>query len=195
MCLNPKAISEQAANIIEKYLLELRIEHEALLALCESPAEQNFMAAAIDYFGLRYDDHCKRGQAIFDRGGPANCGLFTLLVEPQVKINSFDASYRADFVFSLTRYARNGVPRIWGKMVIEIDGHDFHEKTKAQASRDKKRDRDFLSEGYVTMRFSGSDVFHRAFECVEEIFFYLDQIAEDVVISYEKRGDLLDLLI
>jgi hypothetical protein len=188
-------MSKQAADIIEGYLAELRTEHESLLAMCESPAEQNFMAAAIDYFGLRYNEHYKRGQATFDGVGPASCGLFTLLVEPQVDISSFDASYRADFVFSLTRYARNGVPRIWGKTVVEIDGHDFHEKTKSQASRDKKRDRDFLSEGYVTMRFSGSDVYHRTFECVEEVSFHLDRAANEVVKSYEERGDLLDLLI
>jgi len=190
-----KEISEQATSIIEDNLAELKAEHEILLSLCESPAEQNFLAAAISYFDLRYNEHFKRGQAVFDRGGPANCGLFTLLVQPQFEISSFTESYRADFVFSLTRYARNGVPRIWAKTVVEIDGHDFHEKTKFQASRDKKRDRDFLSEGYVTMRFSGSDIYHRPFECVEEVSFHLDRAAEEVVKLYNDRGDLLDLLI
>lgn len=190
-----KLNSEQATDSIKDYLTKLRAEYETFLALCESPAEQNFLAAVIEYFGLRYNENSKSGQAKFDSVTPACSGLFTLIVEPQVKIQSMDSSYRVDFVFSLMRFAKNGVPRFWGKTVVEIDGHEFHEKTKLQASRDKKRDRDILSEGFVTMRFSGSDVYHRAFECVEEIEFHLDRTANEVVNSHEDRGDLINLLL
>lgn len=43
-------------------------------------------------------------------------------------------------------------------VAVELDGHDFHERTKEQASRDKKRDRSLLSKGWTTIRFTGSDV-------------------------------------
>jgi very-short-patch-repair endonuclease len=44
------------------------------------------------------------------------------------------------------------------EMAVEIDGHDFHEKTKEQASYDKRRDRYFLTEGTPTVRYTGTDV-------------------------------------
>ena len=44
------------------------------------------------------------------------------------------------------------------KVAIECDGHEFHEKTKEQAAKDKKRDREFQKEGYVILRYTGSEI-------------------------------------
>jgi hypothetical protein len=44
------------------------------------------------------------------------------------------------------------------RLVIECDGHDFHEKTREQATKDKSRDRDLLNLGYPVMRFTGSEI-------------------------------------
>jgi very-short-patch-repair endonuclease len=41
---------------------------------------------------------------------------------------------------------------------IECDGHDFHEKTKEQVSKDKERDRVFQKTGALVLRYSGSDI-------------------------------------
>ena len=54
---------------------------------------------------------------------------------------------------------------------VECDGHDFHERTVQQASRDRARDRDMLKEGLSVVRFTGSDI-HRvidqcAIDCIE----------------------------
>lgn len=45
------------------------------------------------------------------------------------------------------------------KIVVECDGHDFHERTKEQARRDKQRDRHFQSRGFKVLRFTGSEIF------------------------------------
>lgn len=45
------------------------------------------------------------------------------------------------------------------KIVIECDGHEWHEKTKEQASKDKLRDRELQKMGYVVLRYSGSDLY------------------------------------
>jgi hypothetical protein len=45
------------------------------------------------------------------------------------------------------------------ELVVELDGHDFHERTKEQASRDKRRDRDLSAIGVPVIRFSGSDIY------------------------------------
>jgi very-short-patch-repair endonuclease len=52
---------------------------------------------------------------------------------------------------------------------IECDGHEFHEKTKEQAARDKRRDRDLLNIGIPTIRFTGSEIYENADECAREI--------------------------
>lgn len=54
-------------------------------------------------------------------------------------------------------------------IVIECDGHDFHEKTKEQAARDKKRDRYLQSMGFKVFRFSGSEIWKDPFTCAQEI--------------------------
>ena len=48
------------------------------------------------------------------------------------------------------------------KYAIECDGHEFHEKTKEQAARDKKRDNIIQSQGWKIFRFTGSEIWHDA---------------------------------
>lgn len=55
------------------------------------------------------------------------------------------------------------------KIVVECDGHDFHERTKEQAERDRSRDRQFQAEGFKVFRFTGSEIFRRATACAEEV--------------------------
>ncbi len=55
------------------------------------------------------------------------------------------------------------------KIAVEIDGHNFHEKTVKQSTRDKSRDRRLAGDGWTTLRFTGSEVFANATECVAEV--------------------------
>ena len=54
--------------------------------------------------------------------------------------------------------------------VIEIDGHEWHEKTKEQARADKEKDRAYLKNKFIPVRFAGSEVYHNAKRCVNELF-------------------------
>ena len=56
--------------------------------------------------------------------------------------------YRVDFF----------VKSPFGRVVIECDGHDFHERTKQQAAHDKKRDRYLQKEGYAVLHYTGSEI-------------------------------------
>lgn len=58
--------------------------------------------------------------------------------------------------------------------IVECDGHDFHEKTKEQVARDKKRDRYFQSLNMKVIRFSGSEIYKDPFACVDELNKILD---------------------
>lgn len=44
------------------------------------------------------------------------------------------------------------------EFIIECDGHDYHERTKEQAAHDKKRDRYFTENGYIVLRYTGSEI-------------------------------------
>lgn len=54
-------------------------------------------------------------------------------------------------------------------IVVECDGHEFHEKTKEQVERDNKRDRYLQQEGWRVFRFSGSEIHNDADKCVDEV--------------------------
>ncbi|MCL6455084.1 MAG: endonuclease domain-containing protein [Alicyclobacillus sp.] len=65
------------------------------------------------------------------------------------------------------------------KIVIECDGHEFHEKTKEQAARDKKRDRYLASQGYTVLRYTGSEIVKNPAQIIDDIMPLIDpDIAE-----------------
>lgn len=72
--------------------------------------------------------------------------------------------YTADFVVILNAAQDVKQPPI----IVECDGHDFHEKTKEQAQHDKKRDRELQRLGYKVYRFTGSEIFRTCGACVLE---------------------------
>jgi very-short-patch-repair endonuclease len=74
------------------------------------------------------------------------------------------ASYRIDFLLMSDGVA-NGV-----MLAIECDGHEWHERTKQQASADRARDRELLRRGLPVIRFTGSDITYDATRCAVEVF-------------------------
>lgn len=102
-------------------------------------------------------------------------------IESQIEVGR----YRLDFV--VVGYGfETGKPYLLG---IECDGHDFHEKTKAQAARDKSRDRRMMSAGIPTLRFTGSEIWRDAGACAEEVFSYFQaKWQEELEISLDKHS-------
>ena len=82
------------------------------------------------------------------------------LLVPQASI----LGYRMDFLMLF----HLGGGQYW-RACIECDGHAFHEKTKAQVSRDKARDRAIAAEGVTIFRFSGSEIYRGSVACAAEI--------------------------
>jgi len=54
-------------------------------------------------------------------------------------------------------------------VVVECDGHDFHERTPDQASRDNRRDRNLQRLGIPVLRFTATDVLRNSTDVVREI--------------------------
>jgi very-short-patch-repair endonuclease len=70
-------------------------------------------------------------------------------------------TYKADFVVLRKDHDL--------RLVVEIDGHDFHEKTRSQVAKDKARERAIVRAGYTVLRFTGSEVVRNPRKCVEEV--------------------------
>jgi very-short-patch-repair endonuclease len=80
-------------------------------------------------------------------------------------------SYRADFAMFGSGYDTS--TGLWVKaqpVAIECDGHDFHEKTKQQAMRDKKRDRAIQISGLKILRYTGAEIHADPIGCAKEAF-------------------------
>ena len=83
-----------------------------------------------------------------------------VLIAPQVQIGKYRVDFVARYIYGLDGAAG---------LIVECDGHEFHEKTKEQAARDKARDRFFASCGYRVMRFTGSEIWANPIACAEQV--------------------------
>lgn len=90
-----------------------------------------------------------------------------------------EGKYRADFL--LTAMFEHSKKPLY--IIIECDGHDFHERTKEQAARDRRRDRDMTAAGFKVFRFTGSEIFRDADRCAAEVETFLRAT------EYEQRKD------
>ena len=54
-------------------------------------------------------------------------------------------------------------------LVVEVDGHAWHEKTQEQVQRDKARDRDLVGAGWCVVRFTAREVFADAVGCARQV--------------------------
>ena len=86
----------------------------------------------------------------------------------QPEIETGGRVYRPDFALVM-----NAKERQTG-VLIECDGHDFHERTKEQAQRDKARDRDLQALGYAVARFTGSEIYRNPAACARQALDLLD---------------------
>lgn len=77
---------------------------------------------------------------------------------PQAKIGN----YKVDFVVY--------IDTVKNKYIIECDGHEFHEKTKEQVAYDKKRERFLVNSGYKVLRYSGSEIYGKYEQIINELF-------------------------
>lgn len=89
-----------------------------------------------------------------------------LVRQAKIEIGS-NKTYRVDFLVDIW------VPPLreerFVQIAVECDGHEFHEKTKEQAQRDKSRDRDLQAEGITVLRFTGSEIWLNPRSCADEV--------------------------
>lgn len=100
---------------------------------------------------------------------------------PQYAIKIFpnttnEKTYRIDFLVKLHDLKND---KEYG-FAIECDGHEFHEKTKEQVAKDKKRDRDLLRAGVIPIRFSGSEIYENPSSVVRDAVRIIERYSLDM---------------
>lgn len=88
-----------------------------------------------------------------------------LRIEPQPQVLNLHPDFRVTLEWFPWRCASS--------VLVECDGHDFHERTKAQAKRDKQRDRSLKLAGWTVLRFAGSEIYADPLTCAGEIIDHL----------------------
>lgn len=72
------------------------------------------------------------------------------------------------------------------ELIIECDGHEFHEKTKEQVAKNNNRDYELKSMGFDVLHFSGSEIYNDPMECSEKVFGYIFKCLKRMI--EEKRN-------
>lgn len=90
---------------------------------------------------------------------------YKAVVLPQTQIGEF----RVDFlIVGRDYYGHPDADSPPIAFIVECDGHDFHERTKQQAARDKRRDRKLQTMGLPILRFTGSELWNNPADCAEQ---------------------------
>lgn len=182
----------RASNLVDDYASSLNdalkycespIEKELMIAI-EIVARENCEAEAICY-------KCQNSSGLHAFYGDIGDTTYTkLTIEPQKRFDQ----YRVDFFLTFSEFGPHPkyelnedgeVKSVFyiSELIVECDGHDYHERTKEQAARDKKRDRAIQSMGYKIFRFTGSEIRRDPIDCAQQIVKELQKLTDKYVQS------------
>lgn len=118
---------------------------EALID-CESPIEQ---LLAMELEGINLNEF-----SYFNKN------IDVLAIEKQTTIKLNGKNYRPDFLIPVS------VNKKLVNIIVECDGYNWH---KDNFTSDKERDRAFTENGYIVVRFSGSEIIKSPYKCARQI--------------------------
>lgn len=135
----------------DELVYSIKWEFDSYINKCESPIEKLFTLAVLQE---KIDGNFRTvGHVIGDR----------YLIIQSFTCQKPIGKYRADFVINFRKHDRVV------SVAVECDGHDYHEKTKEQAKRDKAKDRFLQQQGYLVARFTGSEIYEDANDCLWQV--------------------------
>lgn len=184
-----KAMRLALRSLLVEYRYHAQVDIEAAFRKCQSPIESILLSAMLMVFSrsmytIKMETDTNWPYGMIHRAGNSPSSV---MIKPQAAILRYTVDFllikRVIEVNFLPEAYRNGDPetrvimdrqladysRVTKHIVVECDGHDFHEKSKEQVAKDKKRDRDIQKEGYKIFRFSGSEINKDSVSCAYEI--------------------------
>jgi very-short-patch-repair endonuclease len=120
------------------------------------------MRATFDILSLCYRAGAGRQWfSILTEGETPDFSKAVIAVTPQFQWKGYRIDFRLD-------YEGLNYP-----VFVECDGHDFHERTKEQAERDRTKDRLIQESGIAILRFTGREIYRDPMDCVLQIARFL----------------------
>lgn len=167
--------------------------HTILTTICQSPMEQYFLLKVINEFdGPIYYHLSEKPYIAISIGHEIGGKTFTLVIFPQYKLTSNSAVYYVDFMFMLdveyyepTSFWFSAHSHYY--IAVEIDGHEYHERTKTQAEKDKFRDREIRKIGFSVFRYTGSEIYRNTPSIIWQIIDLLRSERND----FARQGEPL----
>lgn len=168
----------------------MHLDRQRLFEMCESPIEQIFLMTMWEYTNGYPVNYQGLHLLASNFGEPFQYG-YDLRIFPQYEIRVPDPDkhgstrdYRVDFMHFVLPpclpnnrqlpydFHRDAIARI----AVELDEHEYHERTPDQALRNRSRDRALTAAGYTTMRFTGREIHRGADAKGLELVSYIDQV-------------------
>ena len=112
--------------------------------------------------------------------------LGDLMLFPQHEVLVNGSRYRVDFVVTSSTHA--DFPEDAPKVAIELDGHDFHEKTKQQVTYRNRRDRELQADGWKVLHVSGSELMRDPVACVGDVMKLISREHIEFVMRHLSTG-------
>jgi len=175
------AIQKAAASLVANVLAS-RFLNDIDSGFCqtESPIERLMLAGLMAGSLARGCDICINPSHYWFSTAFGNEGYVS--VTPQFPVGRYRADLLVELTYELPEPDDAKPTKEWpvhkytSRLIVECDGHDFHEKTKEQAKRDKSRDRELLKCGYPVFHYTGSEIWNDVFRCVNEIIDHLEKM-------------------
>ena len=193
-----------AMRVIAHEILDsLEAEMDQAVAACVSPIERRLFLALL-VVG-RHLDALSTSVEVIGHYTKVDLNRYGY-DEPHVSVipqHDID-DHRVDF---LIEYAQEYWPRMSNRnpeprcalasLIIECDGHEFHDRTKEQASNDRARDRKLKKLGYEVFRYTGSDIYGDPFKCAMDAWDMVVRSVQSLKRDFDKKypvtmDDLLD---
>lgn len=140
-----KMLPETTQNLIRVKMDDILKDWLLNISCCESPIEQLLV--------LALDTH---------RETCSELSGWQYVVEPHSLIKCGSRRFKVDILIQCM------VGEIMHRIVVECDGHKYHETSKIQAKKDKQKDRLLIKYGYKVIRFTGSEIFNSPDKCARE---------------------------
>lgn len=152
-----EAEAQLALTVVASNRSELRTHIAERASRTDSPVEAQFAA----WFDAARSHHLALGQT-----------RFALQLRPQFWINTTSGTYRLDFALEPLDEWLAGAFKAEGltlRIGVELDGHDFHEKSREDVTRRNQRDRDLAAMKWRVLHFSGSELTRNPMVAVVEV--------------------------
>jgi len=192
-CNLSEVVARAFRAVLHLHASELLASVEYGLAECETPIEMSmFLALAVVGGALADIVTVERGGVEF---GPKH--HTRLAIEPQAELGEYRVDFFLRLVYPVSDFLNPNIlpDGTWAPthreaeklMIVECDGHDFHDRTKDQARKDRSRDRALQSLGYRVFRYTGSDIWEDVFKCAHEAVITLIDEAQREQVEASKK--------